>query len=147
MLKGLLPDNLPNIEVPAEMVKPLRRSLAALPDPEPLPPELIERDAERARAVAAASGFGQSHSPAPKPKVVAAKTTPMPKPQPEPAVLERLVPDTGRMMRRSRQTELMSTRVTPETLKFLRDYANENDLTFSNLVEQVVREFRQSKGR
>ena len=144
MLNGLIPDNLPEIDVPSEMAKPVRRSLAALPDPEPLPPELVERDAERARAVAAHSGFGQSHSTAPKPKAVPSK--PAPAHKSEPAVLERVVPDTGRMMRRSRQTELMSTRVTPETLKFLRDYANDQDLTFSNLVEQVVREFRKSKG-
>ncbi len=145
MLKGLLPNNLPEIEAPADVVKPMRRSLAALPDPEPLPPELVARDAERAKAVAAHSGFGQSHATAPKAKTLSSKTAPAPKS--EPVVLERVVPDTGRMMRRSRQTELMSTRVTPETLKFLRDYANENDMTFSNLVEQVVREFRTSKGR
>jgi hypothetical protein len=134
MLNKLLPE-LPVIEESAP--KPVRRSLAALPDPEPLPPELV--DIEKARAVAEHSGFGQSHS-TPKSR------TPAAKPAPAPVVAERIVPDTGRMVRRSKQTELMSTRVQPETLKFLRDYANENDITFAAAVETIVRDFRKARG-
>jgi hypothetical protein len=135
MLEGLLP-KVPDVEIDTSP-KPVRRSLSMLPDPEPLPPELIERDVARAKAVAEASGFGQSHPVAPKTKAETAKQALAATPA---------VVDTGRMMRRSRQTELMSTRVTPETLRFLRDYANENDLTFTSVVETIVREFRKSKG-
>ena len=129
---------LPTVEdIPLDTVtKPTRRSLAALPDPEPLPPELTEREVERSKAVAAHSGFGQSHG-------APAKTKPAPKTEP---VAERMAPDTGRMMRRSKHTELMSTRVQPDTLRFLRDYANEHDMTFASVVEHVVHEFRKTKG-
>lgn len=136
MLDKLIPADLP--DVAAELTqKPVRRSLAILPDPEPLPDSLVNPKVETAKAVAEHSGFGQSQAAPTKKRTGEAVRTAHTTPD---------VPDTGRMLRRSKQTELMSTRVQPDTLRFLRDYANANDMTFAKVVETVVSEFRKSRG-
>ncbi len=135
----MLNNLLPQVEdVPVDpVIKPTRRSLAALPDLDPLPPELTARDIERTKAVSEHSGFGQSHAPS------AATRGPA---KPAPAPVEPVALDTGRMMRRSKQTALLSTRVQPETLRFIREFANGSDVTFSNAVELMVQEFRKGRG-
>jgi len=126
MAAKLLPDDLPEVPI---TVRPVRKSLAMVPDQPEITPEQIENEVEKSKAIAALSGFGQSHDTVAKNRKIETSVT----------------IDTGRMMRRTTRVVPISTRVTPETAKFLRDFANAQDMKFTDLIDHIISEFRKAK--